>query len=165
MQRTDPIAPATTGIGDFGFLTGSWTIEHRRLRRRLVGETEWVTFYGTCEAWEMMGGAANADDNVLDDPNGPYRAATVRRFDPETRLWSIWWWDARFSRIEPPVQGRFENGVGTFLADDELDGRPIKVRFLWSQITPTSARWEQAFSPDAGATWETNWVMRFQRRP
>jgi hypothetical protein len=26
-----------------------------------------------------------------------------------------------------------------------------------------AARWEQAFSDDGGATWETNWTMDFAR--
>jgi hypothetical protein len=59
--------------------------------------------------------------------------------------------------------GRFENGVGIFFADETFRGQPIKVRFLWSRITPTSARWEQAFSPDGGKSWETNWEMDFTR--
>jgi hypothetical protein len=42
-------------------------------------------------------------------------------------------------------------------------GAPLALRFVWSQITATSARWEQAYSPDAGKTWETNWVMEFRR--
>jgi hypothetical protein len=39
----------------------------------------------------------------------------------------------------------------------------MRVRFVWSQITATSARWEQAYSPEAGKTWETNWTMEFCR--
>ena len=65
--------------------------------------------------------------------------------------------------LDPPVVGTFHDGVGTFLADDTFNGRPIRVRFVWSRIAPTSCHWEQAFSTDRGATWETNLVMDFKR--
>jgi hypothetical protein len=61
------------------------------------------------------------------------------------------------------LKGRFVDGVGTFYADDTLRGKPIKVRFIWSNITATSAHWEQAFSPDGGKTWETNWYSDFSK--
>ena len=59
--------------------------------------------------------------------------------------------------------GSFQDGVGTFYADETFQGRPIKVRFLWKDITPTSHQWEQAFSADGGKTWETNWITRFTK--
>lgn len=62
------------------------------------------------------------------------------------------------------MRGTFEAAVGTFLCEDVCDGRNIQVRFLWSRITEKSARWEQAFSPDVGKTWETNWIMHFARQ-
>src|SRR5262249_6194428 len=99
----------------------------------------------------------------LELPAGTYRAATVRVFDPATRLWSIWWIDGRNPHLEPPVHGRFENGVGTFLGDDVFDGRPIRVRFIWSTIDDRTLRWEHAFARDGERTWEVNWVMRFTR--
>jgi hypothetical protein len=37
------------------------------------------------------------------------------------------------------------------------------VRFIWSGVTTTTPRWEQAFSEDDGETWETNWIMDFTR--
>jgi hypothetical protein len=43
-------------------------------------------------------------------------------------------------------------------------GANIAVRFSWSEITPRSARWEQAFSPDDGNPRETNWIMEFTRQ-
>jgi hypothetical protein len=61
------------------------------------------------------------------------------------------------------VRGRFHGGVGTFYADDTFKDKPIRVRFLWSGIQANTCRWEQAFSPDGGATWETNWIMEFTR--
>jgi hypothetical protein len=48
------------------------------------------------------------------------------------------------------------------VGEDLLAGRPIRVRFDWTRGA-TTARWEQAFSPDGGETWETNWVAEFTR--
>lgn len=150
-------------LGDFSFQTGEWRVHHRKLAERLVGATEWIAFSGTCRAVEVLAGEGNVEDMVLDDPSGAYRAAAFRRRDPQTGLWSIWWHDGRSGHVDPPVQGVFEDGVGQFFAEDTLHGRPICVRFIWSDMTPISARWEQAFSADGGGTWETNWMMDFER--
>lgn len=148
---------------DWDWLAGSWNVRHRRLNGRLVGSTDWQEFDGTCRMVPTLAGLGNMDDNWLDLPSGAYRAMGIRAFNPDTAQWSIWWLDARVQTIEPPVRGGFANGVGIFQGEDTLRGQPIIVRFMWSEITANSARWEQAFSPDAGATWEVNWVMHFTR--
>lgn len=160
--RHCPYSP-DDGRRDFDFLHGRWRVTHRRLRTRLAGDTQWDEFAGTCDAQPIIGGLGNIDDNVLDLPSGSYEAATLRLFDPASRLWSIWWVDARNPGLEPPVRGRFHEGVGTFFGDDVFEGNPISVRFIWSGIGLRSARWEQAFSADGGATWENNWIMLFER--
>jgi hypothetical protein len=43
---------------------------------------------------------------------------------------------------------------------DPLSER-IRVRFRWTDTHTASPRWEQAFSPDAGQTRDTNWAMSF----
>jgi hypothetical protein len=112
----------------------------------------------------LLDGQANVDDNVLEMPSGTYRAASIRAYDPATKQWSIWWLDSRRPHdLGAPVVGAFKDGTGTFFADDVCDGQPIRVRFLWTDITAVSARWQQAFSRDGGATWETNWIMEFER--
>lgn len=160
---TTPTASPALGLHDFAFLTGQWRVHHRKLRHRLAGSTDWMEFTGTCRAWEILDGAGNVDDNLLQDPTGPYRAATLRRCDPATGTWSIWWCDARRPQLDPPVHGSFKDGIGTFLGQDSHEGTPVTVRFTWSQISAEHARWEQAFSTDDGATWESNWVMEFER--
>ena len=108
------------------------------------------------------GGFGNIEDNLLYFPDGGFRAVALRSYDPSTRKWSIWWLDGRFpNRVDVPVEGAFENGVGTFFAKDTLGGKPITVRFIWSRSSDRELRWEQAFSPDDGKTWETNWTMDF----
>lgn len=156
--------PSSSTPQDFDFLIGHWKVSHRRLKERLLGCQDWERFDGHCRMWPLLGGLGNIDDNVLNLPGGEYRAASLRMFDPATRLWSIWWVDGRNPhRLDPPVIGGFAEGVGEFQCDDELRGQPVRVRFRWSGITSSTAHWAQAFSADGGQTWETNWEMDFQR--
>ncbi len=153
-----------SNVRDFDWLFGSWHVHHRRLKERLAGCTEWIAFEGTCVSRPLMDGQGNVEDNVLHLPEGTYHAVGLRAFNEQSRTWAIWWLDSRNPHsLDVPVVGGFKDGIGTFLADDTLRDRPIKVRFQWSRITPTSAQWDQAFSPDGGQTWETNWVMQFTR--
>jgi len=157
-------AAMTDHAHDFDFLIGKWRVHHWRLKDRLAGSTEWVEFDGTSTLWMTMDGHGTIDDNFLDLPGSPYRAVGIRGYDPKTQTWAIWWLDGRSPHdLEQPVIGNFNDGVGTFEADDTFNGKPIKVRFTWSRITRNSAHWEQAFSPDGGKTWETNWRMDFVR--
>lgn len=115
---------------------------------------------------KILGGYGNLEDNWLNFPEGEFRTIALRSFDPETKAWSIRWLDGRFpGRLDVPVKGQFNDGVGIFYADDSMDGVAIKVRFLWSCSDSEKLRWEQAFSTDGGATSETNWTMDFTRKP
>ena len=149
---------------DFDFLHGRWRVLHRRLKRRLAACTEWEEFSGDTLAWPLLGGHGIVDDNLLELPSGHYRAVTLRSFDAARGEWSIWWLDGRQPGVlDTPMRGRFVDGVGSFHAEDSFEGRPIRVRFLWSDIGADRCQWQQAFSEDGGATWETNWIMRFER--
>jgi hypothetical protein len=151
-------------VHDFDFLIGKWHVRHRRLKERLADCHDWLEFDGATQFWLTMDGRGNIDDNYVGLPGAPYRAVTIRSYDPTIETWAIWWLDARSPHtIEAPVFGNFKDGVGTFQGDDIFDGKPIKVRFIWSHITANSARWEQAFSPDGGEIWEVNWRMDFAR--
>jgi len=60
--------------------------------------------------------------------------------------------------------GGFVQGRGEFYDQELFEGRAIFCRFIWSGITETACRWEQAFSADGGISWETNWIMEFTRQ-
>jgi hypothetical protein len=156
-------APAATrsGVHDFDFEFGSWRVHHRV--KRACGE--WVEYDGTCTTHGLMGGAGNVEEHTINRPDGVSHGVALRAYDAKTGLWAIWWVDGRAPHgpLDPPTVGRFENGVGTFYWDGVVNGKPVRTRFIWSHITPTAARWEQANSYDAGKTWEPNWIMEFQR--
>ena len=149
---------------DFNFAVGDWRVRHRRLKERLVGCADWEDFGGTSGTRLVLGGNGNVEDNLIDFPEGSYRAIAVRSFDVVQQTWAIWWLSgADPHRLDVPVIGRFEGGTGRFFAQDLLRGRAIKVRFLWTNTKGPAPRWEQAMSEDDGVSWETNWTMDFVR--
>jgi hypothetical protein len=157
-------AADTSGLHAFDTRGGQWTAHHRRLQTRSGGGQDWQEFDGTQTGWILLGGLSNVDENLFRRPDGDVTGVTLRSYDPKTGEWSIWWLDTRNpGELDPPVKGRFVDGVGTFYSDDTLDGKPIKVRFVWSNMTRDSAHWEQAFSFDGGKTWEVNWITDFKR--
>jgi hypothetical protein len=162
------LRPARTSSADFDFLMGIWRVHHRYRVRRLAGCNDWIEFEGTCAARKILGGLGNSDENDVGMPGSRYTGMSLRLWDPQRESWTIHWLDSRRSGvIGPPVSGGFsqrpDGPFGVFYGDDEIDGRDIRVRYIWSRITEEGARWEQAFSTDEGNSWETNWYMDFTR--
>lgn len=151
---------------DFDFLAGIWQVHHRRLLdpvgHALGGDSEISEFDGVHHGRTYLAGAVSVDETTLADPL--HRGLTFRVFDPAARQWAIHWVNSRIGRLEPPVCGGFADGIGTFYGMERLDGHDVQVRFVWSDITATTARWRQAFRV-ADADWDQNWEMTFTRSP
>ncbi len=148
---------------DFDFLHGRWRIENRRLVKRLAGCTEWETFEATGECKPLPGGLGNYDDFTPVDWLPGFVGMSLRIFSHKTQKWSIYWADTRNQELCDLVVGGFEGGVGIFDARQIFEGKPIIMRYRWSDVDTPSPRWEQLFSEDDGKTWESNWTMQFTR--
>jgi len=155
---------------DFDFLIGKWDVSNRRLPKPLQGSNEWETFKATSHAHRLPGGIGNYDEFVPVGWRPGFVGMSLRAFNPQTQAWSIFWLsnidggiDAKTQGLQPPVVGRFEGDTGLFYGDELWEGRPIKVRFEWTRLSPDAARWQQAFSADEGRSWELNWVMELKR--
>ncbi|MEU9664237.1 hypothetical protein AB0E25_01390 [Streptomyces bobili] len=149
---------------DFDFLHGEWQGRHRRRTGFLDPRSDWEPeFTSTSRCLPLFDGAANIDE--IDMPRLGSKGLTLRLFDPSTRQWSLHWSSSGTGRLFPPVVGRFTGGRGEFHGEDTYDGKEVRVRFVWSGVSATTARWEQAFSADGGDTWVTNWIMDFTREP
>ena len=159
-----PQVSSTGGANGFDFLLGHWQVGHRRLADRLVGCSDWIEFPGTLDVFSILDGAGDIDDNDLFDPQGRYRATSLRLYDEVAGQWSIRWIDGRRPGLDdPPLIGRFDGREGRFYGTDTHRGMPILIRFIYLDVAHGSASWAQAFSADHGATWETNWTMDFKR--
>lgn len=155
--------PVPASGADFEFFVGTWDSRQRRLIKPLAGSDEWEVFSGVTRCWSVFGGAANVDEVTF--PSQGTGGLSVRLLDPVSGDWSIYWASRRDGILQlPPVVGRFDDGVGRFYSEETYQGQLITVRYTWSGITGTSARWEQAFSADSRQSWETNWIADFTRR-
>ena len=138
----------------------TWTLQNWRLKARGVGSHAWEEFPATDCASVHLGGVANFDE--LRFPTKGWSGGTLRTFDVKKREWSIYWVSSRLGQLLPPVVGGFVGDRGEFYGDDDDDGRPVKVRFVWTKQGPDHAHWEQSFSYD-GQSWEVNWTNDLTR--
>ena len=150
---------------DFDFEIGTWKTYVRRLLHPLTGSTTWVEMEGVTTVKKVWGGRANLVELKADGPGGHFEGLSLRLYNPNTHKWSLNFASSSDGTMTPPTIGEFKNGRGEFYSHETLNGRPILVRFVISDITSTSCRFEQAFSADEGKTWEVNWIATDTRIP
>ncbi len=144
---------------DFDWEVGTWHSSVRVLAEPLSESADrWLQFSGTSTVRPLLDRRANVLEFEVSGPDGRIDALNMRLYEPQARRWSLTFVNIRDGLLTPAVYGGFRNGVGKFSGDDQLGGRPIKVRFLIFRPSADEARFEQAFSADGGTTWETNWL-------
>ena len=150
-------------LHDFDFLMGSWRVHNKCLKEKLQGSSEWIEFEGFSDVKSLLNGMGNLDQFSAKRDGESIEGISLRLFDPASGKWSIYWADSvRAGILQPPMVGRFDGLSGEFLGAEEAGGKPVLCRFRWDS-SQASPRWEQAFSPDGGQSWETNWIMTFSR--
>jgi hypothetical protein len=146
------------GQHDFDFEIGSWKTHVRRLVHPLTGSTTWVEYEGTTVVRKIWNGRANLLELEADGPAGHFEGMNLRLYNPQSHQWSLNFANSNSGTLSQPTVGEFKNGRGEFYDQETLNGRAIFVRFVISDITTDSCRFEQAFSDDGGKTWEVNWI-------
>ena len=149
---------APDGARDFDFEISAWTTHLSRLLHPLTGSTSWVEYQGTSTVRKVLKGRANLVELNVDGPAGHIEALSLRLYNPQSHQWSLNFANGNGGSLGQPTVGEFKNGRGEFFDQETLNGRAILVRFVISDITPNSCRFEQAFSDDGGKTWEINWI-------
>jgi hypothetical protein len=149
---------------DFDFLVGRWKIRNRKLKEPLSGREEWMELHATQELRQILHGSGNFDIFSSELDGKPFEGFTLRLFDPQTRLWTIYWADSSAVRLDGGKVGSFDGDIGEFFARDVISGKNVIVRFHWDKRDPEAPVWSAAFSVDEGRAWEWNWYAYFTRR-
>ena len=151
------------GSHDFDFEIGTWKTHVKRLVHPLSGSKEWTEYDGISVVRNVWDGRANLLELTMDGPKGYFQGLSLRLYNPQSHQWSLNFSNAAAGTMSTPTIGEFKNGRGEFYDQETLNERAILVRFVISDITPESARFEQSFSVDGGKTWEVNWIATDKR--
>ncbi|HEY3645238.1 MAG TPA: hypothetical protein VGM16_07870 [Gammaproteobacteria bacterium] len=143
---------------DFDWEFGTWKTHVKRRLHPLSGSEAWGEYDGLSVVSRIWGGKANLVELEVDGPQGHLELASWRLYDPDSHQWSLNVASSRGGGLGVPTVGGFKDGRGEFYDDETFAGKPIRVRFVISDVKPNSAHFEQAFSADGGKTWEITWI-------
>lgn len=154
------IPSSTSSQEDFNFYVGNWKIRNRRLKSVFTGSSDWYEFEAVQQMRKVLHGLGNIDHFHAEFDGKPFEGMSMRFFDLNTKLWSIYWSDvSKTGVLEPPVLGSFYGDLGIFYTKDRFNDINILVKFEWDKSDPVKPVWRQAFSRDNGVSWEWNWYM------
>jgi hypothetical protein len=152
------------GQHDFDFEFGQWKVHLKRLVHPLSESRQWKEYDGTCAVGTVWNGRANFVEFEAANGSDRIEGLSVRLFDPHSHQWSIWWANAADGILDRvPTIGTFENGRGEFFSFQQVEGRWVLVRFVFSGISASTMHGEQSYSTDSGKTWEPNWIEDLTR--
>jgi hypothetical protein len=161
-------APAASPSDYHGFdwELGTWTTRVRVLANPMSGEApKWAEYQGTSVVRPLLDGRANFVELSVAGDAGKIEGGSLRLFNPQSGQWSLNYASLRNGLLTAPVYGGFDaTGRGLFYGQDMLEGRAILMRFVITRVSNNEAHFEQAYSADGGATWETNWIAQDTRR-
>jgi ketosteroid isomerase-like protein len=151
------------GQHDFDFEIGSWKSHISRRLHPLTGSTTWVEMEASVVIRKVWNGRANLMELVADSPAGHLEELNLRLYNPQSHQWSFNFASSSDGTMNRPMIGEFQDGRGEFIDQEIFKGKAILVRHVFSDITPDSHHFEQAFSDDGGKTWEPNFVATLTR--
>ena len=151
------------GAHDFDFEIGRWHVHLARRVHPLAHSNEWTVYDGTSITRAVWGGRANLSELEVDGGGTHIEGLSFRLYDSTAHQWRIYWANSRDGDVGPAMVGGFTDGHGEFYDQEDFNGKRVFVRFIFSAMTATTFRIEQAFSDDAGRSWETNWITTFTK--
>lgn len=145
----------------FDFWVGEWDVN---LRVRQPDLTWADTHRATARIYPILAGKALLELWSEDAEDG-IKGYSLRYFDTARDEWVLWLnWPGANRSGSSSLAGAFRHGRGEFFSTGtQPDGTQSISRYTFSDITPSSLRWDDAFSSDGGDSWTNRWVMEFSR--
>jgi hypothetical protein len=126
--------------------------------------------------WEVTWGegqrASNRIRKILDghaiqesfdgSPSLALRGMSLSAYSPRLGLWQQTWTDNEGNYWH--FTGGFQDGRMLLVSDDVIEGKPVRLRMLWYNITSDELDWNWERSDDGGETWQLRWHLHYRRK-
>lgn len=155
---TTEVAALPPEARQFDFWVGEWDVVNR-LRN---ADGTWEESRSRAQIRSVLDGRVIVEHWNGRVRKGPTIGFSARTFDPDLGRWVLLLnWPGTAAGSFGSLQGNFRHGRGEFLSGQA----PNLTRYTFCDTTATSLRWDSAVTKDGGASWATNWIMEWTRRP
>ncbi|GAB3784456.1 hypothetical protein [Dyella agri] len=142
----------------FDFNMGRWDTRIREVSNPLSAPDVWSKLSGTHAVYRLWDDWANIGQLEVDGPGGRLEYLALRLYDRKTQQWRVYFANGKTGTLYQPMVGEFKDGVGTFIGSDEVEGKTVLTRNVWSGISAKSCQQDWAVSADGGKTWVPTWT-------
>jgi hypothetical protein len=155
MLRADGMSAEIPAADDlYGWLVGAWAVrvvDYPRPGERREGSGEWHF------AWVLEGRAVQdvwvcpprADRTPHTPKPGNRYGTSVRMYHPTEGRWHVVW----VNPVSGAINRLVARKVGADIFQEGQDDEGNAMRWVFTDITPQSARWYAERSTDGGASW------------
>jgi hypothetical protein len=148
----------------FDFWVGEWDVLNRN---RPPEDVRWYeTGTATARVYPVVAGCGLVE-HWRGHAFGEFLVGfSLRAFNPQLGQWNlVLLWPNQGQPRFGELAGGFRHSRGEFYSRSIAEtGDTTITRFTFSDVTPTTIRWQDGTSDDNGRTWDSSWIMEFSRR-
>jgi hypothetical protein len=130
---------------EFDFWLGEWNVH-------------WGDKQGTNRVESVLDGAVIQENFDGDGLIG----TSMSVFSREDQRWHQTWVDNTGSYLD--FVGEFADGKMILSRNGVVEGKPVRQRMVWHDITPNAFLWSWERSDDEGKTWRELWKLEYKRK-
>jgi hypothetical protein len=154
------LGPPSTGEHQLDFWIGDWTLHSRQ--RVAPDRDEWREEMAVNHVRAILDGKVIQEEFDGRQLAKPLLGMSLSVYHAPTKKWKQTWVDNQGSYLD--FVGEYRDGKMIFTRDAQVQGRAIKQRMCFENITPDRFTWKWERSSDDGKPWLLLWELQYQRQ-
>jgi hypothetical protein len=158
--QAPPTPAALPEARQFDFWIGEWDLISKQ--RASPTQDKWMDGKATNSIRAILDGHVvqeNFDGSALGQP---FKGMSVSVYNPQLKKWQQTWVDSQGAYLD--LVGEFKDGKMVLGQEMVRNGKPVKLRMIFFNITKDRFDWNWESSRDEGKTWTILWKITYVRR-